>query len=317
MKKTDQEHPEDPSTILKKLRDTETELKEARDLIREAEIIGKIGTWEIDIDTRKVSWSEGVYRIREVDDISLGINLKHGIDKYLPESKNLLDKAVSRALEFGEPYDLELELLTNKGNHRWVHTIGRMYPDERKLRGFFQDITERKQLEQELRRQAHFDYLTGINNRGHFMELAELELSRTKRYSKPLSILMIDIDYFKRINDTYGHKTGDAVLKKMAKICKQTLRNIDIIGRIGGEEFAILLPETDLEEAVVVAERLRKILDDAKVPNEYGGLPIQFTVSIGVSSLMSDDDNIDVLLNLSDGALYEAKETGRNKVCVS
>jgi diguanylate cyclase (GGDEF)-like protein len=111
--------------------------------------------------------------------------------------------------------------------------------------GTHTDITERKLLEEELRRQAHVDYLTGVYNRRHFMERAEQELSRAHRYGKPLSMLMLDIDHFKLINDRYGHKVGDTVLKAVADLSHATFRDVDILGRLGGEEFAVLLPETD------------------------------------------------------------------------
>lgn len=178
------------------------------------------------------------------------------------------------------------------------------------------DITERKLFETELKRQAHIDHLTGVSNRGYFMDQAELELSRASRYDNPLSLYMLDIDFFKKVNDSHGHKVGDLVLVKLAEVCRQTLREVDIIGRVGGEEFVILLPETDIVEATEVAERLRESIAKLKVPLE-GGLPLHFTVSIGVTSLASKDDNLDVLLNQADKALYEAKETGRNKVCVA
>jgi diguanylate cyclase (GGDEF)-like protein/PAS domain S-box-containing protein len=178
------------------------------------------------------------------------------------------------------------------------------------------DITERKLFEVELKRQAHIDYLTGVSNRGYFMVQAELELSRAIRYDNPLSLYMLDIDFFKKVNDSYGHKVGDLVLIKLAEVCRQTLREVDIIGRIGGEEFVILLPETNLAEATEVAERLRDSIAKSKVPLE-SGLPLHFTVSIGVTSLISKHDNLDVLLNRADKALYEAKENGRNRVCVA
>jgi diguanylate cyclase (GGDEF)-like protein/PAS domain S-box-containing protein len=178
------------------------------------------------------------------------------------------------------------------------------------------DITERKLFEAELKRQAHIDHLTGVSNRGYFMVQAEQELSRAVRYGKPLSLYMLDIDYFKKVNDSYGHKIGDLVLIKLAEVCRQTLREVDIIGRVGGEEFVILLPETDLLEAIEVAERLKESIAKSKVPLE-SGLPLHFTVSIGVTSLVSKNDNLDVLLNLADKALYEAKEKGRNRVCVA
>jgi diguanylate cyclase (GGDEF)-like protein/PAS domain S-box-containing protein len=178
------------------------------------------------------------------------------------------------------------------------------------------DITERKLFEVELKHRAHIDYLTGVNNRGYFMEQAELELSRAVRYGSPLSLYMLDVDFFKKVNDSHGHKVGDLVLIKLAEVCGQTLREVDIIGRLGGEEFAILLPETNLAKANEVAERLREAIAKAKVPLE-SGLPLHFTVSIGVTSLVSKDDNLDVLLNRADKALYEAKEKGRNRVCVA
>lgn len=118
------------------------------------------------------------------------------------------------------------------------------------------DITERKHLEEELKRQAHLDYLTGLPNRRNFMERGEMELSRSQRYDNSLSILMLDIDHFKQINDTYGHQSGDLVLQTLAIKFQEILRNVDIIGRLGGEEFAVILPETGIEEATEVAERM-------------------------------------------------------------
>ena len=175
------------------------------------------------------------------------------------------------------------------------------------------DITARKQLEKELELQAHTDYLTGINNRRRFMQIAELELARAVRYDNALSFLMIDIDFFKRINDTYGHQFGDQVLVKLAEICSQVLREIDIIGRYGGEEFVVMLPQTGMEAACASADRLRSVIAEAAIPLERG-LPVHFTVSIGVSSLSGKDDNLDWLLNQADEALYAAKNAGRNRV---
>lgn len=126
---------------------------------------------------------------------------------------------------------------------------------------------------------------------------------------------MLDIDFFKNVNDTYGHQVGDAVLQALSKVCQETLRQVDIAGRIGGEEFAILLPEAEVKEALEVAERLRETVAKTKVDIPVG-LPIQFTVSIGVAAVNNKNVNIDTLLNQADKALYKAKEKGRNKVCV-
>ena len=180
---------------------------------------------------------------------------------------------------------------------------------------FVRDISERKALQAELERQAHIDYLTGIANRRYFMELGVMELARAQRYGSQLSVFMLDIDYFKRINDTHGHAVGDKVLQKMGSLFAETLREIDIPGRLGGEEFAVLLPETSHDEAIEVAERLRTMIANTKIPLE-SGRQLQFTVCIGIASLKKKDTNIDALLNQSDRALYLAKQTGRNKVCI-
>jgi diguanylate cyclase (GGDEF)-like protein/PAS domain S-box-containing protein len=213
---------------------------------------------------------------------------------------------------------LEFQMKGKKGTTRWLETHAVPQRDEHgkivSMLSVTRDITEKKSLLHELEKQAHIDYLTGVNNRRYFMQQAELELARTKRYNTHLSILTMDIDLFKQVNDNYGHKVGDQVLKKLAAICSEALREIDIIGRVGGEEFAILLPETDKTNALDAAERLRAAIADNLIPIE-NGLPIRMTVSIGVASLTSNDDNLDVLLSQSDEALYEAKKSGRNKVC--
>jgi diguanylate cyclase (GGDEF)-like protein len=164
-----------------------------------------------------------------------------------------------------------------------------------------------------LQQQAQTDYLTSLANRRHFMEQGQIELERAKRYNKPLSVFMIDIDYFKKINDTYGHKFGDFVLQTLAAKLRETLRLIDVIGRIGGEEFAVLLPETGLREAAEVAERLRDSVARTNVPREEG-MPINFTVSIGVATMQDKESSLDGLLSQADAAMYAAKQSGRNKV---
>lgn len=195
--------------------------------------------------------------------------------------------------------------------------IAPVYDDSGRIVGLLPtavDITDRKNLEIELQRQAHLDYLTGLPNRRNFMERGEIELSRTQRYDNSLSILMLDIDHFKRINDSYGHQSGDVVLKSVAMTFQKVLRSEDIIGRLGGEEFAVILPETGIEKATEVAERLREIItaDEVELSD---GIKIKFTVSIGIAALIDNDSNIDFLLNEADKALYKAKQTGRNRVC--
>jgi len=218
-------------------------------------------------------------------------------------------------------FAVEFRMHCKDGSWKWV--LGRGMVVSRdvqgqavRLVGTNTDIHERKLLEDGLRFQAQVDYLTGMANRGHFMHQAEQEIVRARRYGKSPSLLMLDVDLFKQVNDAHGHNAGDAVLTKLAEICRQTLRDVDTVGRMGGEEFAVLLPESGPGEALDVAERLRAAVAATKFPIERG-LPIQVTVSIGVGAVVSKDDTIDVILSKADNALYEAKNSGRNRVCVA
>jgi diguanylate cyclase (GGDEF)-like protein len=168
---------------------------------------------------------------------------------------------------------------------------------------------------QKLDRVAHIDILTNLPNRRNFMTRTEQELLRTLRYGGGLSMLMMDVDNFKTINDRYGHKIGDIVLKELADVCRKALREVDIIGRIGGEEFAFALPNTGLTQGIELAERLRIMVEKTVVKTEQGK-SIQFTVSIGATTLTDDISDVDILLNQADIALYEAKHNGRNRVCI-
>jgi len=174
------------------------------------------------------------------------------------------------------------------------------------------DISQRKDLEAELFRQASTDALTGISNRGHFQNLAEQEVRRARRFSRNLTAMMIDIDLFKPINDTYGHATGDSIIKGVVKRALESLRQSDSIGRVGGEEFAVVLPETPLKAAFEVAERLRKHIEEKPIIADHRA--ISCTVSIGVAQLSPEDSGIEDLIRRSDKALYAAKKGGRHRV---
>ncbi|MFC2073750.1 GGDEF domain-containing protein [Campylobacterota bacterium] len=169
------------------------------------------------------------------------------------------------------------------------------------------DITHRIEMEIELEKLASTDYLTGIYNRYKFEEFLDAELTRCQRYGKALSLIMFDIDYFKKINDTYGHDAGDTVLKEISNLVKSHIRQSDVLARWGGEEFMLLTPEVDLESAYLLAEKLRKAVDEFKFT-----IVGHVTCSIGVTQL-GPDDNCTQLCQRVDNALYEAKEKGRNR----
>jgi diguanylate cyclase (GGDEF)-like protein/PAS domain S-box-containing protein len=202
----------------------------------------------------------------------------------------------------GTQFPVSLSVAPLRGQQSQV--IGRMH--------VIADITERKKLQEELRQQATTDELTRISNRRHFMELAQSEIKRAVRFKRPPAIALIDIDHFKQINDTFGHAAGDQALVAFTKICQNLIREIDVFARFGGDEFVLLLPETNQEQAYKVVERIRLAL--ATQPIVLDGKPVAFTISAGIASLCGDQESIDTILSQADQALYRAKETGRNNV---
>lgn len=175
-----------------------------------------------------------------------------------------------------------------------------------------QKAIELETANRRLQELATRDDLTGLYNRRHFMELAQREFNVCRRYLYPSSLVMFDIDLFKLINDRYGHQAGDKVLKEMAVACKSILRKTDICGRIGGEEFLILLPHTDLSGARMIAERLSTLLSQLCI--DYDGHVLQITISAGVSQINTDDELLDHWIKRVDDLLYQAKHQGRNQV---
>ncbi|MHB8770655.1 MAG: GGDEF domain-containing protein [Syntrophales bacterium] len=171
-----------------------------------------------------------------------------------------------------------------------------------------------KSAQVELRRLATTDYLTGIANNRCFFDQGEREIQRARRYGHPLSLLMFDIDLFKKINDTYGHAAGDQVLVSITSRCKNLLRDIDVFGRVGGDEFAILLPETDLAGGKATAERLRLAVAEREI--EAGAEVGRVTISIGVSQLAAEDRRVEEMLTRADDAMYAVKRRGGNAVTV-
>ena len=161
---------------------------------------------------------------------------------------------------------------------------------------------------------ATHDALTELCNRRHFIELVEKEIARAQRHGRPLVMCIIDVDLFKPVNDQYGHAAGDGVLRQMAAVVRRFVRGEDIAARIGGEEFAVLLPESDLDAALAFADRLR--LAVAEETFVLGGEPRRITISIGVAGLGPGREDRSQLMQAADGQLYRAKEEGRNRVCV-
>ncbi len=174
---------------------------------------------------------------------------------------------------------------------------------------FFRDVTERKRLESALRKSSHRDPLTGAANRRYFFERADEEVLRARRSGSALSVITFDVDHFKRINDQWGHAVGDQVLISVCASVDPVLRAHDLFARMGGEEFAVLMPDTSLDSAFAAAERIRQKL-------EFDGAgDVAYTVSAGVASWMGEHESAKRTLQRADAALYEAKRSGRNRTC--
>ncbi len=206
----------------------------------------------------------------------------------------------------------EIDLIDGRTLER--HSTALWTDDQRYLGRvwFFRDITERKRHEQLLEAQSQRDPLTGAANRRCFFVRADAEFARAQRAGHPLAMIMLDIDRFKDINDHWGHAAGDQVLKHLCTVARSVVRETDLFGRIGGEEFAVVAPDTDHAGAMRLAERLRQQIGNGNA--RHGDDLIAYTVSAGVGTLRADDHCAEDVLERADQALYAAKRAGRNRV---
>ncbi|HEY6556160.1 MAG TPA: diguanylate cyclase [Polyangiaceae bacterium] len=231
-------------------------------------------------------------------------------DYYVEPSER--DEIVQTLLREGHVEVPAVRMRTRTGKEFWANLSGRMleFEGETCLLVGAQDVTAQKELEQQLRELATRDPLTGLWNRRQFMELAEREVKRVSRAEARLALCTLDADHFKRVNDAHGHAAGDRMLIAIARAAESVLRGSDVLARVGGEEFHVLLPDTDADGAEAVAERMRHAI--AAVNVTENGCTIRPTVSIGVAVHRAGDD-IESLMRRADDALYRAKQQGRNR----
>jgi diguanylate cyclase (GGDEF)-like protein/PAS domain S-box-containing protein len=316
-----------------RIMNTEEALRKSEYSLKMAQSMSHLGHWELDVDSGDILWSDETYRILGYDPEKLVPSYGAFLRAIHPDDRARVEQHIKTAQEGG--FDIEFRIVLSDGRTRVLHGMGEVIflgiqtqpqivgiirdittPTRTELMAVIQDITDQKELQWKLELEARVDPLTGCANRRHFLELAEHEFSRTRRYGQHLSALMLDLDHLKVINDQYGHPVGDLVLQRLTQICQATLRDEDTIGRMGGDEFAVLLPESGRENAVEVAQRLCQAVAVAEILLDGKPL-IGSTVSIGVATLLKEDRTISEVLSRADKALYEAKSSGRNRVAVS
>jgi diguanylate cyclase (GGDEF)-like protein/PAS domain S-box-containing protein len=313
--------------------------RRTRALLRAVERTSGIGHWHLDLRIDALYWSPQVFRIH---------GLAPGAFAPTPERASALCHEGDRERVAGllrqvvreaRRETFEMRILRADGAQRVVQCNVEpeldLHGQVAGVLGTFQDVTDakaqhrrleqqalalqqevarRSALEEDLRRQALTDDLTGIANRRHFMAQAAMEMARSDRYLHPLSIVAFDLDLFKQINDTWGHAAGDTVIRDVAAGISAMLRGgSDLLGRLGGEEFAVLLPQTDGNAAAELAERMRAAVAAMELCHE--GHRISVTCSFGVTQARQGDADVDGVLNRADEAVYQAKSSGRDRVC--
>jgi len=295
---------------------TERSLHESQELFRA--IVESVGDLVavLDVNGRRIYNNPSYRSLFRDKDIREGSSSFHEIH---PDDRERIKNVFRKTVETGIGQCAEFRFVLRDGSVRHMESDGRPIRDAEgkvsKIVVVSRDITEQKRLEADLREMAATDILTGLPNRRHFLAQLDQEIARVTRIEEhKASVLMIDVDHFKRVNDNHGHTTGDHVLRHISGLMRQTLRRVDTLGRIGGEEFAVILPGAELSAAQGFAERVRKKIADS--PALYDNQPIPLAISVGVTEISPGDASADKVLMRADRALYRAKEGGRNQVVV-
>lgn len=300
-------------------------LRHTNQLLKETEEIGKVGGWEFNMDSGVQTWTDEVYRIHEVDRPYTPV-LDRSISFYTPASRQILEPALQRATEQGEPFDAELEIITAKGNPRIVHVIGKTDAENRRVYGFFQDVSERKQMEDQVRQLAFYDTLTQLGNRRLLFDRLIQTMAASQRSGCYAALMFLDLDNFKPLNDAHGHGVGDLLLLEVARRLTACVRETDTVSRFGGDEFVVLLGQLHVDQAQSmaqaggVAEKIRASLSTSyllkimQVGQADATVEHHCSASIGVVVFFNHEVSRDEILQRADSAMYQAKEGGRNSI---
>ncbi len=300
------------------------ELRERLDRLEDAQRIGRVGSWELDASNLDMVWSAETFRILGLAPGEDKTNLEIFSLFVHPEEHTAVLDRLRQAAEAAQPFSLFYRVMLPAGGQRHVQLRGEPIANRPgRMHGTIQDVTEQHRTQEEIRRLAHYDSLTGLANRRRFTEQLERSVERARIAGRRMALLYMDLDQFKRINDTLGHSAGDRLLEHVAHVLFDRVRPTDIIARnveqkdddvevsrLGGDEFAVLLSEIgEAEDAGVVAQR---ILEAVTAPLHFEEHEISTTASIGIAVFPEDGDNVETLVKHADTAMYEAKDRGRN-----
>lgn len=296
-----------------------TKQRLAEEGLKLAQSVARMGSWSLDLHTNKLEWSDEIFRIFGVKPEEFGASLEAFMDLVHPEDLDYVKEQFVGSIDGKYQYDIEHRIIRHDtGEVRWVHEICvHQYSDNGDVvrsDGVVQDITERKQAQDEIRRLAMTDQLTGLANRNQFGRRFEESVNIAKRENRLLALMLLDLDKFKPVNDTYGHQTGDELLITVAQILRRSCREIDIVARLGGDEFAILLLHpVDILAIETVATR---IIENINKPIRVLGKNVSIGISIGIAQYPVDGIGYEDLMHKADKAMYRAKNLGRNKYLI-
>ncbi len=301
------------NTFNRVLKDTDA----AHQALDYAQQMAHLGSWSWDLASNQLSWSDEVFRIFGDKPKAYQPTYERFLERIYPEDRTVVEQLISEALARKQTYVIEYRVMQADGSLLHVRAQGEVHSDQQGaaigMVGTIQDVSDVIRLQNQLRELATIDELTGVANRRQLFYLAERALRRAIRFGGSFSLLFYDLDHFKQVNDRYGHPAGDEVLQKISALIQTLLRETDTLARYGGEEFCVLLPETSIESAAVLAERIRQSVETAELTLK-SGVSLPLTVSVGVAGYQRED-TVPSLIERADRAVYLAKQRGRNQVC--